>query len=182
MREVREAPIFLRLGARMRGPSGVPVGVIRRVNISNVVCTSGAGQKIASILAGIPGHPIEDVRIHDVTILHQGGGTASDAALRLPENEQKYPEPNMFGVTPAQGFFIRHVNGLEMSGVKIEAAAMDARPAFVLDDVQGADFRFLKLPAGEQNAFALSNVRDFSVFRSKPVPDTELAEANEKKL
>ena len=182
MREVREAPIFLRLGARMRGPSGVPVGVIRRVNISNVVCTSAAGQKIASILAGIPGHPIEDVRIHDVTILHQGGGTASDAALRLPENEQKYPEPNMFGVTPAQGFFIRHVNGLEMSGVKIEAAGTDARPAIVLDDVQGADFRFLKLPAGEQNAFALSNVRDFSVFRSKPVPDTELAEANEKRL
>jgi hypothetical protein len=69
-----------------------------------------------------------------------------------------------------------------MSGVKIEAAAADARPAFVLDDVQGADFRFLKLPAGEQNAFALNNVREFSAFRSKPVPDTELAEANEKRL
>lgn len=182
MRDIRESPIFLRLGARMRGPAGVPVGVIRRVNISNVVCTSAAGQKICSILAGIPGHPIEDVRIHDVTILHQGGGTARDAALRLPENEQKYPEPNMFGVTPAQGFFIRHVNGLEMSGVKIAAATSDARPAFVLDNVYGADFRFLKLPAGEQNAFALNNVRDFSVFRSKTVPDTEFTEAKEKRL
>jgi polygalacturonase len=182
MKEVRESPIFLRLGARMRGPAGVPVGVIRRVNVSNVACTSAAGQKICSILAGIPGHPIEDVRIHDVTLLHPGGGTASDAALKPAENEQKYPEPNMFGLTPAQGFFIRHVNGLEMSGVKIEAAAADARPAFVLDDVQGADFRFLKLPAGEQNAFALNNVREFSVFRSKPVPDTELAEANEERL
>jgi polygalacturonase len=182
MRDVREAPIFLRLGSRMRGPAGVPVGTIRRVNISNVVCTSAAGQKICSIVAGIPGHPIEDVRIHDVTILHQGGGTASEAELKPAENEQKYPEPNMFGVTPAQGFFIRHVNGLEMSDVKLEAAAADARPAFVLEDVQGADFRFLKLPAGEQNAFALNSVRDFSVFRSKPVPDTELAEAKEKKL
>jgi len=166
----------------MRGPMGLPVGTIRRVNISNVVCTGAAGQKISSILAGIPGHPIQDVRIHDVTILHQGGGTASDAALRPPENEQKYPEPNMFGVTPAQGFFIRHVNGLEMSDVKIEAGAADARPAFVLENIQGADFRFLKLPAGEQNAFALNNVRGFSVFRSKPVPDTELVEASEKRL
>lgn len=182
MRDIREAPIFLRLGARMRGPAGIPVGVIRRVNLSNVVCISAAGQKISSILAGIPGHPIEDIRIHDVTILHQGGGTATDAALKLPENEKKYPEPNMFGITPSQGFFIRHVNGLDMSGVKIESAAADARPAFVLDDVQGADFRFIKLPAGEQSAFALNNVRDFSVFRSKPVPDTELAEANEKRL
>jgi len=182
MRDVREAPIFLRLGSRMRGPMGLPVGTIRRVNISNVVCTGAAGQKISSILAGIPGHPIQDVRIHDVTILHQGGGTASDAALRPPENEQKYPEPNMFGVTPAQGFFIRHVNGLEMSDVKIEAGAADARPAFVLENIQGADFRFLKLPAGEQNAFALNNVRGFSVFRSKPVPDTELVEASEKRL
>ena len=182
MRDIREAPIFLRLGARMRGPEGIPVGVIRRVNISNVVCTTAAGQKISSIVAGIPGHPIEDVRILDVTILHQGGGTTSEAALRPPENEQKYPEPNMFGVTPSQGFFVRHVNGLEMSGVKIEATAPDVRPAFVLEDVQGADFRFLKLPVGEQNAFALSNVRDFSVFRSKPIPDTELVEANEKRL
>ena len=182
MRDLRDSPIFLRLGARMRGPEGVPVGVLRRVNISNVVCSSGVGRKICSILAGIPGHPIEDVRIHDVTILHQGGGTASDAALNLPEEEKKYPEPNMFGVTPAQGFFIRHVNGLEVSDVKIEATAADVRPAFVLDDVHGADFRFLKLPTGEQNAFALNRVRDFSVFRSKPVPDMELAEANDKKL
>jgi polygalacturonase len=182
MRGVQEAPIFMRLGARMRGPAGVPVGVIRRVNISNIVCTVAAGEKVCSILAGIPEHPIEDVRIHDITILHAGGGTASDAALRPAENESKYPDPNMFGVTPAQGFFIRHVNGLEMSSVKIEAATADARPAVVLDDLQGADFRFLKLPAGVQKAFALSRVRDFSVFRSKPVPDTELADANEKTL
>jgi polygalacturonase len=182
MREVSGAPIFIRLGARMRGPAGVPVGVVRRVNISNVVCTTAASPKISSILAGIPGHAIEDVRMSEITVLHQGGGTASDAVLRPPEKETDYPEPSMFGTTPAQGFFIRHVNGLEMSGVKIEAAGGDARPAFVLDDVNGADFRFLKLPPSAHNAFALTSVRDFSVFRSKPVPDTELAEAETKTL
>jgi polygalacturonase len=182
MREIRSAPIFVRLGARMRGPEGVPIGVVRRVNISNVVCTNSPLAKVCSILSGIPGHPIEDVRISDVTILHQGGGTASDAAIHLPEREKDYPEPTMFGTTPAQGFFIRHVNEIEMSGIKIECAGEDARPAFVLDEVQRADFRFLKLPKGENNAFALANVHDFSVFRSKPVPDTELAEASEKQL
>jgi polygalacturonase len=178
MRDIREAPIFVRLGARMRGPEGVPVGIVRRVNISNVVCTSAPGQKISSILAGIPGHPIADVRISEITVLHHGGGTAADALLRLPENEKKYPEPNMFGTTPSQGFFVRHVNGLEMSSVKIEPAADDARPSFVLSDVSGADFRFLNLPRVENNTFVLNKVRDFSVFRSKPVPDIELTEAN----
>jgi polygalacturonase len=180
MRDIREAPIFIRLGARMRGPEGVPVGVVRRVNISNVVCTSAPGQKISSILSGIPGHELEDVRITGITVLHHGGGTSSEAALRPAENEKKYPEPNMFGTTPSHGFFIRHVNGLEMGSVKIESAADDARPAFVLDDVQGADFRFLKLPNSESNSFVLNKVRDFSVFRSKPVPDTELAEGDKR--
>ena len=182
MRDIYGAPLFVRLGARMRGPAGVPVGVVRRLNVSNVVCTNAAAPRICSILSGIPGHAIEDVRISDVTVLHQGGGTASDAALKLPEREKDYPEPTMFGTTSAQGFFIRHVNGLEMSGIKIESTGEDARPAFVLDDVHGADFRFLKLPKGEHSAFALSSVTDFSVFRSKPVPDIELAEVNEKQL
>jgi polygalacturonase len=182
MRDIREAPIFIRLGARMRGPDSIPIGVVRRVNISNVVCTSSVGQKISSIIAGIPGHAIEDVRISDVTLLHYGGGTAADAALRLPENEKKYPEPNMFGTTPSHGFFIRHVNGLQMSSAKIESPEPDARPAFVLDDVQGADFRFLKLPKAENNTFVLNNVRDFTVFRSKPAPDTEFTETSDKKL
>ena len=110
------------------------------------------------------------MKISDVTITHAGGGTASDAALKLPEKEKAYPEPSMFGTTPAQGFYLRHVQGIEMSGIKIECSEQDARPAFVLNDVQGADFRFLKLPSGEQKSFDLTNVRDFSIFRSKPVP------------
>src|SRR5437868_1604793 len=55
MREIYESPIFIRLGSRMRGPSGVPVGAIRRVLISNVVC-SNVTSPISSIITGIPGH------------------------------------------------------------------------------------------------------------------------------
>ncbi len=182
MRDIGGAPIFVRLGARMRGPADVPVGVIRRLNISNIVCTNAPAPKVCSIVSGIPGHPVEDVRISDVTILHSGGGTASDAARVLPENEKEYPEPTMFGTTPAQGFYLRHVKGIEMSGIKIECTGADARPVYALDDVTGADFRFLKMPAGATSSFALTKVRDFSVFRSKPVADVELAEADDKRL
>jgi polygalacturonase len=183
MRDLVGAPIFLRLGARMRGPANVPVGVLRRVVLSNITCQSAASPLICSIVAGIPGHPIEDVKLSDITIFHQGGGTKEDAQRQLAERENDYPEPNMFGTTPAHGFFIRHVRGLEMNGVKVEHANQDARPAFVLDDVQGADFERMKVPtAGGMPTFVLNDVRDFSVFRSKPVPDTELQTAGKKEL
>lgn len=181
MRDARDAPIFLRLGARMRGPAGVAVGVMRRVILSNISCESNvAGRRIGSILAGIPGHPIEDVKINDVIVLHEGGGTKEDAERPIPEKEKDYPEPTMFGTMPSHGFFIRHVKGLEMIGVKIESATPDARPAFLLDDVQGAEFGRIKIPAGP--AFALNQEKDFSVYRSKPVPDTELAEVEKKEI
>jgi polygalacturonase len=183
MRDVSGAPIFLRLGARMRGPADVPVGVLRRVILSNITCQIAASPPICSILAGIPGHPIEDVKLSNVMVRHQGGGSKEDATLELAEKEKDYPEPTMFGTTPAKGFFIRHVRGLEMDGVKIEHANEDARPAFVLNDVQGADFERVKVPitAGVP-AFVLNDVRDFSVFRSKPVPDTELQTVDKRDL
>ena len=82
-----------------------------------------------SDLGGIPGHPIEDVKLSDIVIVHAGGGTQSDAQLLLPEKEKDYPEPTMFGTTPAHGFFIRHVRGLEVHGIKIQTATqMYGRP------------------------------------------------------
>jgi len=183
MRDVVEAPIFLRLAARMRGPSGVPVGVLRRVLLSNITCSCAPGWRIGAILAGIPGHPIEDVKLSDIVIVHPGGGTKEDAQRELPEKEKDYPEPNMFGTTPAHGFFIRHARGVEMNGIKIEHANEDLRPAFVIEDVTGAEFGRIKAPlSAGVSTFALHRVRDFSVFRSKPVPDTEVAEAEKQEI
>ena len=177
MRDVYEAPIFIRLGARMRGPDGVPVGTIRRVVLSGISCLQAEGSpKIACILAGIPGHYIEDVKISDLIVVNRGGGTTSDAESQIPEKEKQYPEPNMFGTTPAHGFFVRHVRGLEMQSVKIECSNADERPVFVLEDVQDATFGRMKLPvhAGVPT-FVLHQVKDFSVFRSQPLADVEFA-------
>ena len=182
MRDVVGAPIFLRLGARMRGPAGAAVGVMRRVILSNITCSCAAGARIGSILAGIPGHPIEDVKVSDMMIVHPGGGTQSDAQLQLAEKEKEYPEPSMFGTTPAHGFFIRHARGVEMNGIKIEHAGEDLRPAFVVDDVEGADFGRISVQStAGVPTFALNNVREFSVLRSRPVPDTELAVVEKKR-
>jgi polygalacturonase len=182
MRDITSAPIFLRLGARMRGPQGVPVGVLRRVLISNIVC-SNSDSRFGSIISGIPGHAIEDVKISHVYIQHQGGATSEAATLQPPDLEKSYPEPKMFGKMPSQGFFIRHAKNIEMNHVEISSLQEDARPAFILDDVQGARFLSIRGPHTEgAPRFALNSVEDFNVHLSPPVPDTQIEKVGNRKL
>ena len=135
MRELSNSPLFIRLGRRMRAPQGTPIGAIRRVSIQHV-SVAGAAHEYASIVAGLPGHPVEDVSISHLTSVHAGGGTLADAGRAIPENETTYPEPSMFGVTPAFGLYARHVRGLNLHQVAMRAVKPDARPAVVLDDVR----------------------------------------------
>ena len=89
----------------------------------------------------------------------------------------------MFGVTPSHGFFVRHAKGLEVHAIKIEHTSADARPAFVLEDAENVEFGRIKATtdAGVPT-FVLRDVRGFSVYRSKPVPDTELGAAEKKEI
>jgi len=182
MRDISSAPIFLRLGNRMRGPEGAAVGTLKRIIISNIVCSNSAS-KIASIISGIPGHEIEDVKISDLYLQYKGGGTKEAAALQPPEKEAGYPEPGMFGPMPANGFYVRHVKNLDLTNVEIANLQEDERPTFVLEDVQGADFFRIKAPVvKDAPTFVLRNVENFSLGRSKPVADTEIAKADHKSL
>jgi polygalacturonase len=182
MREIYEAPIFIRLGSRMRGPAGAAVGVIRRVTISNVVCLS-ATSPICSIITGIPGHKVEDVRLSNILIEHEGGGTAQQARTRIPEKEGEYPDPDMFGPLPAHGFFLRHARGIEMEGIKIMARNRDDRPAFVLEDVDSADFTRPQVPAVEGvPLFVLNEVEHFRLRDSAHLPDMNLDRVQHQEL
>jgi polygalacturonase len=167
MRDVTTAPIFLRLGSRMRGPKDTPIGAIRRVNISNIV-VSDAEARFASQIVGLPGHPIEDVKLSNIRIVYRGGGTQADAAIQPPERENNYPEPSMFGTLPAYGFYVRHAAGVEIHDVEVSFLKDELRPAFVFDDVKGVELRGVKAQRrAEVPLFVLKNVEDFSVLQSK---------------
>ena len=129
MRDLVDVPFFLRLGSRMRGPEGTPVGELRRVLISNVVVSNCASRQ-ATLITGIPGHYIEDVKLNNILVLHQGGGTKEDAAIQPPELENVYPEPNRFGPLPAHGFYIRHAKRIEIKDVEVRPMQPDMRPGF----------------------------------------------------
>ncbi|HYP16982.1 MAG TPA: glycoside hydrolase family 28 protein, partial [Opitutus sp.] len=173
MRHVQNSPIFLRLGARLRGPDGTKVGSIKRVSVNNLVA-SDAHWNLGNVISGIPGHPIEDVHFSNVRIVFQGGGTSELAERVPPEEEKSYPEPSMFGDMPSYGFFFRHVKGITLHHVKLDFASPEARPAFVLDDVQNAWFDHLAVKRGSADApmFDLRNVADFSVTDSRHISDT----------
>jgi polygalacturonase len=181
MRDIRNSPMFLRLGNRMRGPKDAAIGSLKRVLISNVT-SYGAVAELPSILSGIPGHPIEDIKINDVYLHQLGGGTKEMASLHPDEKEDAYPEPRMFGTLPASGFFIRHVNNLELGNVEIVSEKPDMRPAFWLNDVDGADFFRIKAnKTRETSMFHLEKVRDFRVFGSRNINDMTLHIVDQKR-
>ena len=136
LRDLVSGPLFMRLGARLRGPKETTkVGTLKRILVSNLSCFN-APLRVSSVLSGIPGYPIEDVKLSNIYIETVGGATAEAAQVQPPEYENKYPEPQMFGAMPASGFFMRHMRNVEMSHVEVANTTPDARPAFYLTDVE----------------------------------------------
>jgi polygalacturonase len=178
MRDIRSAPMFLRLGTRMRGPRDAKPGVMRRVILSNI--TSSGASQLPSILSGVPGYQIEDIKISDVFLQQVGGGNAEMAARKPEERETAYPDPEMFGALPATGFFLRHLRNLEMTNIEIATLQPDQRPAFTLIDVNGADLFRLRLPRPTSGpAFSLKQVTDFRVFGSQFLRDEAISKVDE---
>ena len=205
MRQVSNAPFFLRIGSRMRAPKGVEIGSIRRVNISDVVVYD-ADPRYGSIVAGIPGHDVEDVKFNNIRIVYRGGLTLDQVARQpadlvnafffratggipprepyaTPEREKEYPEPSMFGMLPAWGFFIRHAKGIEFNNVEIGFLKEDRRPAFVLDQAEAVELNHVKLQrVPGLPAVVLLNVKDIKVSGGGTVPDVKVPLAARKEL
>ncbi|HVE55990.1 MAG TPA: glycoside hydrolase family 28 protein [Pyrinomonadaceae bacterium] len=182
MRDITTAPIFIRLGKRQRAPEGTPVAKIRRIIIDNVV-VSDAHHEYASIIAGLAESPVEDVRLSNIRIHYKGGGTKEDALREPPENEKNYPEPSMFGVLPVYGFFVRHARGITFDNVEVSFEKEDARPAFLLDDVQNIEFfrTNSELVTGAK-MFVLKNVSNFSFSQSRSVRDEKFERVEKKEF
>lgn len=118
-------------------------------------------------ITGIPGHPVENVTLDNIEISYPGRGNDGLAILPLwrlknvPEVEAEYPEFSMFGELPAWGFYVRHVEGLTMKNISVQAREKDYRPAFVFDDVDGLQLDQFKIQEDDTNKqVILRNVRN----------------------
>ncbi len=176
MRNIGNSPIFLFLGSRMRGPQGVPVGKLRRINISNIVAYN-VDPKSCVLITGVPGHPIEDVSLSNIQIWFAGGGTEAQAAITPPDRANTYPEPASFGAMPAYGFYLRHIKGLTLDNIQLHTLTADARPPIALSDVTGAEFFRIKADRGANiPVFAVENSSDLTIRMVKGALDQEKKE------
>jgi polygalacturonase len=178
LRDTVDAPLFLRLNRRNRGPrESARPGTLRRVAISNVVSHDSAAST-ASVFSGISENLIEDVKLSNCYFGHlglpamarQGFGETSKPrpdwrGLQVPELETGYPELAFFGPTPCHGFFIRHLKNLEMSHVEVMPTNPDPRPAFHLENINRADFFAVTAPS--QPNFELRDVTDLRIAWSR---------------
>ena len=158
------SPIFIRLANRGRvytentytgtnmlnaeKSEGAGVGSIKGINISDVVANvtiASQGRKPSSreiaqggpiMIAGIPGHYVEDVVLENISISYSGG-IEEDVKRVVPEDVTRYPEQYFFGVLPAWGTYIRHAKNVEFKNVEMELRNPDKRQKIVLDDVEG---------------------------------------------
>lgn len=182
MRDVGNAPIFIRLGARMRGPKNFRYSTLRRIMISNIVAYGVTGTQ-GAIISGIPGHDIEDVTLSNIKIYFNGGGTKAQAAREVPPLIDSYPDPNRFGITPAYGFFIRNVKDIKLNDVEVSYLKEDLRPAFILDNVDGADFQHVRAQKSDgAPTFKLTKVKNFNLFNSPQLPDINIKEVSSKEF
>jgi len=143
MRDSIGPPVFVRLGGRNREPAPVHASAIRRISFADIDCMmlddtavdDRSGLACCSI-TGVPGHPVEDITIANLRVRQPGGGALRTAAV--PEALADYPEPKMFGVTPAHGLYLRHAARLELRDILIEPVHADARPLVAMEDVHSA--------------------------------------------
>ena len=178
MRDIVNAPIFIRLGARMRAPDSLSIGACRRIIISNVVVYN-ADYRHGCIISGLPGHDIEDLQLSNIRIYYKGGGPKDSINRVVSEYEKDYPEPFRWRTMPSYGFFIRHVKNLRMNDIQTSFMNEEPRPAFILDDVKDAVLRELSLQKGAAAAyFMLKNVRDVRISNSDGMKDVNVKTGN----
>lgn len=158
------SPIFIRLANRGRIYSkntytgtklmngkvseGAQVGSIKGVRISDVVANVTIQPQAKTVtdkdiakagpimIAGIPGHNVEDILLENITISYPGD-IEKDVKRAVAEDTTRYPEQYFFGVLPAWGAYIRHARNVEFKNVKMNLRSEDARQRIVLDDVEG---------------------------------------------
>lgn len=141
MRAIRNAPLYIRLGARLRAPDGTRPGILRGISIRDVDCDQPYSS-MPMIISGIPGHAVEDIEIRHVHLRMRGAGTGRMAAILPPEAIRSYPDPESFGVDlPASGLFVRHAKGLTVTHVTLDCRLPDERPALWMQDVAQAYLR-----------------------------------------
>jgi polygalacturonase len=167
MMDVPDYAIYITTGKRNRTPGLTTNSRAKNILISNVIA-AGVGKMSGIQISGLPEQPVEGVRLENIRLISNGGGTAKDAAINPKELGIGYPEPGAIGTLPAYGIFARHVRDLELANIRVSFLTNDLRPAAFFADVQGLEIDNFKpqVAVGVQAAVIADNVGGISIRNS----------------
>ena len=171
MMDVPDYAIYITTGVRNRTP-GVTGSASRAKNIliSNVVA-DGVGKMSGIQIMGLPELPVEGVRLENIRLTSNGGGTKEDASIAPKELGNGYPEPGRIGTLPAYGVYARHVKGLELANISVGFKTNDLRPAAAFVDVAGLEIDNFKAQLADGVPAAKFENAPGRVVRNSPVLD-----------
>ena len=140
-------PLFIKLGDRGRPVAGSSVepGVGHAAHIAISHIQAGGASSRGGYMMGLADTPLRDVRLTDVEIEAEGGGTAEDAQRPVPARDDAYPSCDAFGMLPAYGLFVRHARGVRLSNVSFSTVDPEVRPALLWQDAEVELNRFRDL-------------------------------------
>ncbi|MGE5351933.1 MAG: glycoside hydrolase family 28 protein [Acidobacteriota bacterium] len=171
-----KVPIYLRLGNRARryndNAPEPQVGTYRNVKLSNIIAKNAGA--IGCSISGIPGHPVENVSLNNISVSYIGGGTSTDRANPMPELENQYPESTMWGNLPSYGFYLRHAKGVELNNIRLSFEKSDSRPALEIVDASDIKLRNLeaKISPEAQSLLSVENGNNISIENSCAIGNT----------
>jgi hypothetical protein len=196
-------PLFIRLGNRNK--PGAP-GTVKGIVISDVTAeipfrAMGTTSEhldffkhyrlgpFTGLIVGLPGHPVCDVKLRNITITYGGIGDSpkpKDGAhpilrkqvllkdlAQVSEQTTEYPDAWRFGIVPAWGLYVRHAQGIELDNVTVQVkdGGADYRAALLCDDVKNLTVkRFNALSAGSDPVIVLNDVHGATITDSVAPP------------
>ncbi len=169
MKNVR-TPIFLRLQNSYKDKTATMSGRLKGVTISDV---QASGAILTSSVMGIPGFPVETVKLNNIRISTNEAGKAEWVNNSIPELEHGYPEARMFGRLPAFGLYCRHAGDIQLQNVRIDSTTQDPRPLLAVDDVHGMSVVGIDgttVPSAENGFLNLKNLRG-AKFHGNTAPE-----------
>ena len=143
MKDINNAPFYIRAGSRNRGPEGLPASTVKNVSIDNVT-VEDADSRYASIIAGNATGSIENVTLSNIRLQYRGGITMEDVKNQRGANPffldnprmKGYPEPSAHGIQPASCFVISDAKDITLKDIEISFIRPDERPKMVLTNTE----------------------------------------------
>ena len=138
MIDLRDYAIYITTGKRNRTPNLTTTSRGHNILISNVIA-DGVSKMSGIQIMGLPEQPLTGIRLENIRLTSNGGGTAADAAIMPKELGTGYPEPGKIGKLPAYGVYARHVQDLELANLTVNFQTNDLRSAASFSDIDGLE-------------------------------------------